>query len=425
MAIVIKGGYLVNPAGTNGHFDVLIENDKITAIDRDINEKGAEVIDATGCIVAPGLVDVHVHFRDPGFTYKEDILTGAAAAKAGGFTTVVMMGNTKPPIDNIETLKYVLEKGATTGIHVKSCANITKGMQGEELTDMEALKEAGAVGFTDDGAPITDADLVAEAMEKATELGLPLSFHEEDPGYVVNPGFNRGEASRAFNLWGADRAAEVSLVSRDLELAINTGAKIDIQHISSLEGVKLVGEAKNVAPDLIHAEATPNHFSLTERDVIRYGTLAKINPPIRTEIDRQAIIEGLADGTIDMIVTDHAPHSAKEKAQDLEKAPSGIIGLETSLSLGITKLVKTGALSMERLIMAMSYLPAQFYGFEAGYLAEKMPADIVIFNANEKRIIQRTFASKATNSPYIGWEVYGVVKYTICDGKIVYQNVST
>ncbi len=422
MGLIIRGGHLVNPKGENGNLDILVEGGKIKSIAPTIPQGVHDMIDLSGrgFVVAPGLVDVHVHFRDPGFTYKEDIISGANAAKAGGFTTVVMMGNTNPPIDNVETLKYVLEKGAQTGINVKSCANITRGMRGLELTDMAALAEAGAVGFTDDGMPILDEKVVFDAMREARALDLPLSFHEENPAYIISPGFNHGEASRKLGVGGADRLAETSMIGRDVQLALKIGAKISIQHISTGEGVEIVRQGK-ISGGEIYAEATPNHFSLTEDDVVIYGVLAKINPPIRTERDRQAIVQGLADGVIDMIVTDHAPHTMEEKMKGLHGAPSGIIGLETSLALSITNLVKTGKLSMDQLITRMSCNPANFYGFDAGVIKVGAPADIVIFNANEEVIVPERFASKACNSPYIGRKLFGKVYYTICGGKIVYD----
>ena len=427
MILLVQNGLLVNPAGRSGNFDILVEDGKVVAIEPKIRENlfstynNVEVINAENLIVAPGLVDVHVHFRDPGFTYKESITTGAEAAKAGGFTTVVMMANTNPTIDNLETLEYVLKKGATTGINVKTCANITKGMNGKELTDMVALHKAGAVGFTDDGTSILNEQLVMDAMKIARELEVPLSFHEEDPSYILSPGFNNGYASRTLGVGGADRLAEISIASRDIELASRIKARIDIQHISTEEVVNLVRTAKIKGLD-IHAEATPNHFSLTEEDVIKYRTLAKINPPIRTETDRQAIIKGLADGTIDMIVTDHAPHATEEKAKGLELAPSGIIGLETSLALGITKLVKTGDLSLDQLICRMSYGPARAYNLDdAGVIEVGKPADIVVFDANKEITVSKDFASRSKNSPYIGWKLFGEVEYTICAGNIVYS----
>ncbi len=422
--LLIKNGYMIDPkSGTEGKYDILATDEKITRIAAHIDAPaGCDVIDAEGMIVGPGLVDVHVHFRDPGFTSKEDILTGAAAAKAGGFTTVVMMANTRPPIDAVDTLLYCLEKGAKTGIHVTSCANVTCGMMGEILTNMEALKEAGAVGFTDDGIPLKNAEIVREAMLRVKKLGLPISFHEEDPDYIENNGINHGKASDYYHIGGSDRMAEIVMVRRDLALALETGASIDIQHISSKEAVELVRQAKaRAVSGNIHAEATPHHFSLTEEAAIRHGSYAKMNPPLREEADRIAIIEGLADGTIDMIATDHAPHTVAEKRERrLTEAPSGIIGLETSLALGITELVKKGCLTMRTLLDRMSTGPADFYHFDAGYIAEGGPCDLVIFDADET-FIAGNYASKAENTPFTGRELTGRVHYTICGGRVVYE----
>ncbi|MBR1471490.1 MAG: dihydroorotase [Lachnospiraceae bacterium] len=418
--LLIKNGRVVNPAGESGQLDVLVEDGVLKKMAPLMFDDVAEhVIDAAGCVVAPGFVDVHVHFRDPGQTHKEDILTGAAAAKRGGYTSVVMMANTVPTIDNEETLAYVLDKGSTTGIHVYACANVTRGMQGKELTDMPLLKAAGAVGFTDDGRPIMDEALVKKAMEQAAALGMPVSFHEEDPAYIETPGYNKGAASAHYGIGGADRQAEIVMIRRDIALALQTGAEIDIQHISSKEGVELVREGRRQGKN-IHAEATPHHFALTEEAAIQHGAMAKMNPPLRTEEDRQAIIEGLRDGTIEMIATDHAPHSNEEKAKGLTAAPSGIIGLETALALGNMHLVKSGALSMEQLVERMSTGPARIYGLEAGVLAEGKRADIVIFDPEENWTAGE-YASRSENTPFTGMEMTGKVKYTICDGVTVYR----
>ena len=422
--LLIKNGYMIDPkSGTEGNYDILSEDGRITKIAEGIEApEGCEVIDAEGLTVGPGLVDVHVHFRDPGFTSKEDICTGAAAAKAGGFTTVVMMANTRPTIDSVDTLAYCLEKGATTGIHVTSCANVTCGMMGEILTNMEKLVRAGAVGFTDDGIPLRNPEIVREAMIRTRDLGVPISFHEEDPDYIENNGINHGKASEYYHIGGSDRMAEIVMVERDLELALETGACIEIQHISTKEAVELVRKAKAKAPlGNIHAEATPHHFSLTEEACIRHGSYAKMNPPLREEADRMAIVRGLADGTIDIIATDHAPHTiAEKKERALTEAPSGIIGLETSLALGITELVRKGYLSMRTLLDRMSCAPAQMYHFDAGYIAEGGPCDLVIFDANEKFTAGR-YMSKAENSPFTGTELTGRVHMTICGGKVVYR----
>lgn len=418
--ILIKNGKLVNPRGKSGMFDILVEDGKVSCIAEAGSMTGDDVIDAGGCIIAPGFVDVHSHFRDPGQTYKEDILTGAEAAKRGGYTSIVLMANTIPTVDNADTVRYVLDKGKETGINIHTCANITKGMQGSELTDFDALKSAGAIGFTDDGKPLLDKELVREAMVAAKKIDVPLSFHEEDPAFIKNNGINHGRASEHFEIFGADREAEISMVKRDIELAKETGADIDIQHISTAEGVELVREARRTHKN-VHAEATPHHFSLTEDAVIEFGSLAKMNPPLRTEEDRIAIIEGLRDGSIEMIATDHAPHSMEEKNKGLLQAPSGIIGLETALPLAIMNLVDTGYLSMEQFIERISCAPATLYHLEAGVIEEGRAADMVIFDPKEKWIAG-DYASKSENSPFTGKEMTGKIKYTLCDGIIVYRD---
>ncbi|MDO5154342.1 MAG: dihydroorotase [Eubacteriales bacterium] len=463
--LLIKNGFVIDPkSGRNGIFDILIKDNKIIKIDSFIMEvdlsdedrANLQVLYADNMMIAPGLVDVHVHFRDPGFTYKEDIYTGAKAAAKGGFTTVVLMANTKPTVDNEETLSYVIDKGLETDIHVLTCASITKGLQGETLTDMDTLKQKGAVGFTDDGIPMLNEDMVKTAMAKAKELHVPLSFHEENPEFITNNGINRGKASEHYNIGGSPRAAEIDLIARDLDLAVKMEAPINIQHISSKEGVELVRQAKHElinrkniklplaknneemtavstsAPSslpvipmeisqqlCIHSEATPHHFSLTEDAAIEFGTMAKMNPPLRTEEDRQAIIRGLKDNTIDIIATDHAPHSSEEKAKPITEAPSGILGLETALPLGITNLVKKGHLSYLELLEKMTINPATMYHLDCGYIAENGPADLVIYNENS--FVVDSFCSKSSNSPFIGKQLTGEIQYTICDGKIVYN----
>ena len=420
--LLIKNGYMTDPkSGWDGNYDILVEKDKIVRIAKKLEKPCAEcaVIYAEGLLVAPGLVDVHVHFREPGFPEKEDITTGAAAAAKGGFTTVVLMANTKPPVDNRKTLEYVLQRGRETGIHVQTCANVTVGMKGKELTPMRELAQAGAVGFTDDGIPLLDEGIVREAMKNAASLDMPVSFHEENPAYIENNGINRGRASEYYGIGGSPREAEITMVERDLKLALETGASIDIQHISAKESVELVRKAKEKGHN-IHAEATPHHFTLTEEAAIRYGTFAKMNPPLREEADRQEIIRGLVDGTIDMIATDHAPHTAQEKAKSITEAPSGIIGLETALALGITELVDGGYLTMRHLLTLMSTNPANLYHLDAGYLAEGGPADIILIDTTSEWMPQE-YASRASNTPFTGWKLKGKVVKTICGGKVVYE----
>lgn len=441
--LLLKNGYMLDPAsGIEGHRDILIDkkSGKIARIapqgtpadelardlckDRETGEirpeenEKPEEIDLKGQLIVPGLVDVHVHFRDPGFTYKEDIYTGARSAARGGFTSVVLMANTKPAVDNPDTLAYVLKKGAETGIHVYTCANVTMGLQGRELTDIERLSGLGAAGFTDDGIPLMDESLLREALRRAAKCGKPVSLHEENPALIANNGVNAGKAAAHYGIGGSPREAEISMVERDLRIALEEEADLSIQHISAREAVELVRQAKKKSGH-IYAEAAPHHFTMTEDAVITHGTLAKMNPPLREEADRLAIIEGLRDGTIDMIATDHAPHSAEEKAKPLTEAPSGIIGLETALSLGIRELVNKGYLSMMELIGKMSLAPAKLYHLDAGYLKEGGPADLTVFDPKKEWKVER-FASKAANSPFVGETLPGVISYTICGGAIVY-----
>ena len=425
--IWIKNAHVIDPGNQiEQDIDICIEDGIIVGMDKEqklngvVTAKEDVVIDATGLIVAPGLVDVHVHFRDPGLTYKEDIQTGARAAAKGGFTTVVCMANTKPPVDNEQTLEYVVREGKKTGIHVLSAAAVSKGLKGQELTDMRGLAAHGAAGFTDDGIPLMDSKLVKAAMEAAAALNLPLSFHEEDPSLISNNGINHGAVSDAFGIYGSPAEAEDSLVARDLMLALHTKATVDIQHISSAASVRMVQFAKDLGAD-VYAEVTPHHFTLTEEALLTHGTLAKMNPPLRTEKDRIAIIEGLKNGSIDIIATDHAPHSAEEKARPLLEAPSGIIGLETALGLGVTMLVRPGHLTMMQLLEKMSINPAKLYRLNCGSINVGESADLVIFDPNEEWTAGE-YVSKSSNSPFTGNKLFGRVKYTICEGTIVYQD---
>ncbi len=436
--ILIKNGKLTDPrTQLEDHRDILIADGRIaqirTAITEDfclaygqdlanhVQDTSLQVIDARHMIVAPGLVDTHSHFRDPGFTQKEDIISGANAAMRGGYTSIIMMANTNPPIDNVETLEDVLRRGAQTPIHIYSAANATKGMEGKTLTDFHALKEKGAVCFTDDGKPILDAAVMEAAMKAAKEEARPLSLHEEDPAYIRQNGINAGGYPAKFlHLEGSSREAEITMVQRDVDLAVKLMCPLCIQHISTAEAVEIVRKGR-LLNSRIHAEATPHHFTLTQEAVLHHGTMAKMNPPLRTEEDRLAIIDGLCDGTIDIIATDHAPHTAEEKSQPFEKAPSGIIGLETALSLGIRELVNKGYLSMLQLIACLSSNPAAYYRLPAGSVSVGDSADLVLFDPNETWKVGPIFASRASNSPFIGETMPGVIHYTICDGKIVYQ----
>lgn len=420
--MIIKHGLVMDPAsGLSEHMDILVKDGKIVKIAPEITDNTEEILEARGLIVGPGLLDTHVHFRDPGFTYKEDIHTGALASAKGGFTTVICMANTSPTVDNVDTLKDNLERGAKEDIRIFQAAAISHSLKGQEEVDMTALKDAGACGFTDDGIPLLNAEFCYKAMESAEALNVPISLHEEDPAFIRNNGINHGKVSEELGIYGSPSIAEESLVARDCLLALRSGADVVIQHISSGVSVELVRTYKKLGAHL-HAEATPHHFSLTEEAVLEHGTLAKMNPPLRTEKDRQQIIAGLADRTIDLIATDHAPHSAEEKAKPITEAPSGIIGLETSLALGITNLVKPGHLTMLQLLEKMTVNPAKLYHLPYGTIQEGAAADFVLFDPDETWI-PTEYASKSSNSPFTGKELTGKVKYTICGGKIVYADM--
>lgn len=420
--MIIKNGHIMDPASGKSYFaDIKITDGVIGKIADNIDASdNEEIIDAKGLTVAPGLIDTHVHFRDPGFTYKETLHTGALAAAKGGFTTVICMANTSPVVDNTEVLSDILERAASEKIRIRQAASVSRGLKGEELTDMETLKEAGACGFTDDGIPLRNGAFLYEAMNRAKELDVPVSLHEEDPAFIKNNGINHGTVSEQLGIYGSPSIAEESLVARDCMLALRSGTHVVIQHISSGRSVELVRIFKSLGANL-HAEATPHHFTLTDEAVLKYGTLAKMNPPLRKEEDRQAIIEGLADGTIDLIATDHAPHSKEEKDRSITAAPSGITGLETSLALGITSLVRPGHLSLMQLLEKMTAGPADLYHLPAGKIIEGGPADLVIFDPDECWEPE-SYASMSSNTPFTGWELYGKVKYTICRGETAYRD---
>lgn len=419
--MLIKNGYLINPA-TNweGNADLRVEEGMITEIGTLSPYEQEEVMDIAGLTIAPGLIDTHIHFRDPGFLYKEDIHTGSLAAAKGGFTSVICMANTKPTVDCVEVLEDILTRAQKEKIRIYQAASVSYGLKGDTLTDFAALKAAGACGFTDDGIPLLDSALCFEAMKKAAEMDCPISLHEEDPAFISQNGINHGAASAHLGIEGSPSIAEESMVARDCVLALRSGAKTVIQHISSGVSVDLVRNAKVMGAD-IHAEATPHHFTLTEDAVIRHGSMAKMNPPLRQEKDRLAIIQGLKDGTIDLIATDHAPHSTEEKNKEpMWNAPSGITGLETSLGLGITSLVEKGHLTLMELLEKMTINPARLYQLPGGDISVGAPADFVIFDPKESWEV-KDFASKSTNTPFIGETLLGKIHYTICGGEIIYN----
>lgn len=417
--MILKNGFLINPkTNEEGFKDIRIKDGIIEEIGKLEAAPEEDVLDINSLTVAPGLIDTHIHFRDPGFLHKETLHTGSLSAAKGGFTSVICMANTKPVVDNVSVLTDILNRAKKEKINIYQAAAVSYGLKGAELTDMDALAAAGTCGFTDDGIPLKDAALCFKAMKKAAELDMPISLHEEDPAFITNNGVNRGQASEYYGIGGSPALAEDALVARDCMLALHSKAHVVIQHISSGNSVALVRLAKSLGAN-IHAEATPHHFTLTEKAVIKHGTLAKMNPPLRTEADRMAIIEGLADGTIDLIATDHAPHSIEEKNKPITEAPSGIIGLETSLSLGIMSLVEPGHLTMMQLLEKMTSNPSELYKLPGGSIEAGAPADFVIFDP-KATWTANSFVSKSCNSPFSGMEMHGKVIYTICGGEIIY-----
>lgn len=420
--VLIKNGKLINPA-TNfeGIVDISIQDGLIKEISPSISSDYFEyddIIDAKGMIVSPGLIDIHSHFRDPGFTQKEDLVSGAHAAAAGGYTTVILMANTNPKIDSIESLAYIQEKAKDCPINILQEAALTIDFK-DMLVDMDLLHKAGAAGFTNDGVPVMNTKTLRDAMLKAAQLDTVIALHEEDNSLIDNHGINAGPIANKLGLKGAPRVSEDIMVARDCMLALETGACIDIQHISSGNAVDFIRYAKSIGVK-VFAEATPHHFTLTEDDVLEYGVLAKMNPPLRSAEDRERIIAGLIDDTIEIIATDHAPHTADEKNVDFTKAPSGIIGLETALPLAVTELVMKNRLSMIHMLSKFTSNPARYYKLNKGNLQVGKPADLCIFDPNQEYIVEG-FKSKSSNSPFLGRSLYGKVKYTIVGGNIVYK----
>ena len=418
--LLIQNGRVLDPyTNTDEKMDVLIgDNGVIARVAPHIDAPaGCEVYDAAGLTVSPGFVDGHVHFRDPGQTQKEDVLTGAAAAAAGGYATVICMANTLPTCDTPEIIRYVTDKAKDCPVEVLQAGAVTKGLKGQEMTDFAALKAAGAPCLTDDGINLTSAGLCRAAMEQAAALDILLSFHEEEPSLVPSPGVNYGSAAaQQFGVPGAMASAETAMIARDIALALDTGARVLFQHVSSAQSAALIRAGKALGAK-IYAEVTPHHLSLTEDDVPAHGTYARMNPPLRKEADRQALIDALADGTIDMIATDHAPHTAEEKAREFAKAPSGITGLETAFSVCNTYLVKTGRLTPMQLIEKMSKAPAEVYGLTGRAVAAGHFARLVLLDWDNE-MIYKEYKSKAINTPYTGMPLTGAPRAIVTGARV-------
>lgn len=420
--MIIKGGRVIDPLAKRDEvLDIKIEDGKIVEIAKDIEASSGneEIIDARGKIVVPGLIDVHVHFRDPGQTHKEDLVTGSQAAIAGGFTSVVQMANTSPKIDSKEKIIEHYKRARDLPLKVFTVSALTRNFGDLELVDMEENFKRGALAFTDDGIPNRNSKLILEAMNRAKELGAIISFHEEDPELIEQNGINHSEVSDKLGIYGSPKIAETSFIARDVAMAIYTGAKISIQHISTGLGVDLVKFGKEMGAN-IYAEVTPHHIALNDSAVLEYGSLAKMNPPLRSEEDRLRIIEGIKEGTIEIIATDHAPHTAEEKSKEITKAPSGIIGLETSFSICYENLVLTKEISLMKLIELMSTNPARIYGLEGGEISQGKIADLAIIDLESEYKIDK-YKSKSSNTPFKDKTLRGEVLYTISEGKIVFK----
>lgn len=421
--LLIKNAHILDPyTRFNKIQDILIDDNGIITDISDNIEKSDnyKILDAMNRTISTGFVDTHVHFRDPGQTQKEDIHTGMDAAAAGGYTTVVCMANTSPVCDNLETLKYIQNKTSEkkNSINVLQACAISAGLKGQEITDFGTLLAAGAAGFTDDGIPLKSADFVCKAMEMAVKHNTLLSFHEEAPEFVLSAGVNFGsKAAEKFGVQGAMPISEEVMIARDIALALHTGARVVFQHVSSARSVEFIRYGKKMGAK-IYAEVTPHHISLTEDDVLEHGTLARMNPPLRKENDRLALIQGLIDGTIDMIATDHAPHTYDEKNREFAKAPSGIIGLETAFSVCNTTLVQNGKMSKIKLLECMSKNPAEIYSLENKAIKTRNRAELVILDWNKEKIYN-SYHSKSSNTPFTGKKLIGSVEAVIIGDNII------
>ncbi len=420
-SILIKNARIIDPSGEFDRIgDIYVGGGVIISVGENLSMEADSVIDASGLIASPGLVDMHVHLRDPGFTYKEDIFSACEAAAAGGVTTIVAMPNTNPVADNVSTIKYVTTKSNEAKINVLPVGSITQGSKGEKLTDFAALKAAGAIAFSDDGKPVSTAAMMKKALEKASWIDAPILAHCEDMSLSDGGIVNEGVVSEALGIAGIPSAAEDVGIARELALAAATNSRIHICHVSSERTINIIRYSKKNGLK-VTAETCPHYFALNEEMILHQDADYRMNPPLRTEMDRRAVIRAIIDGTIDVIATDHAPHTPEEKA-DFFNAPNGVIGLETSLAAGITYLVKKGYISLFKLLYMMSTVPAEILGINAGSLKVNAPADIVLFDPEEKWIVEpENLHGKSKNTPFKGMELTGKVKYTICSGKLVFS----
>jgi dihydroorotase len=428
MNIRISGGRIVDPGHYEGPGEILVVDGKIAAVHRGDSQAASQetsslpyrIVDARNKIVTPGLIDMHVHLREPGFEHKETIETGCRAAVCGGFTAVCCMPNTRPVNDNANVTEYIRARAAKAGLaRVYPAAAITRGLEGEVPCDYEELKKAGVVAISDDGRPLLDSRLMRRALEKARALGLAVVSHCEDPYLAEGGAINEGPVAAELGVAGVPNASESIMVMRDIALSELTGAPVHIAHVSTRESVRAIREAKARGVP-VTAETAPHYFLLTDEAVRTHGADAKMNPPLRSEKDRLAVRQGLADGTIDCIATDHAPHAPDEKATGLEKAPNGVIGLETALALSLS-LVADGTLSMAGLIAKMATNPARVLGVPCG-LRLGMPADITIIDPHHEFTIEPAlFKSRSRNSPFVGMRAKGKAVSTLVDGCIVFE----
>ena len=425
MKILIKNGRVLNPATNFDQVaDVLIEEDKIVRIARYIDENADEIIDARGKFVMPGFIDLHVHFRDPGFTHKEDIISGSKAAAAGGVTTVCAMPNTKPAVDSVETLNYILDKAKNATTNVCQLSAITKDMAGTELVDLKKMKDAGAIAFSEDGKSVMDINLYYEALKQIKDMDALVMAHCEEKNLVKDGAMNEGIVSQNLGIPGIMNAVEDIITARDIFLANETGVRLHICHVSTEGAVRLIKMAKEMGIK-VTGEACPHHFILSDAVIDKDDANFKMNPPLRSERDVRAIVEGLRTGILDAISTDHAPHHKDEKSKGIKEAPFGIVGLETSAALTYTALVDQGILTPLQMAEKMSYNPAKILGIDdkRGRIEEGMVADVVIFDPSEEVVIDAgKFRSKATNTPFDGKLVKGRVNCTILGGNVVFDS---